>query len=1405
MTTAILTEKPSVARDIARVLGAHQRRNGFLDGNGYRVTWALGHLVELPQPHQIDARWKRWSEASLPMIPRRWPLSISAKTKDQFEIVRSVLTAPDVDLVVCATDAGREGELIFRYIVEAAGCTKPLRRLWISSLTAAAIEQGFARLEDATEFAALADAARGRSRADWIVGMNLTRAYTLAERTSSRSSAAASEPGKRPSRDVLSVGRVQTPTLAMLVEREREIRSFVPEDYLEVEVCFGVPASPELESDEYRGLYFRDVPALEGEEAAARAARARRLPPDGEAADAIVARALSGVAEIASIDAQRRSLPPPQLYDLTELQRHANRLYGFSAKRTLELAQTLYERYKLLSYPRTDSRHLSAAVAETLPEIVAAIRVPYESKLTPETGTAPLSRRFVDDARITDHHAIIPTGVALPRSGLPEDAAKIYTLVCVRLLAAWQPDYLYSTTVVITEIKSTTGPSEAVLVDHYRSSGTRVDQLGWRSLEREHLRPGDSQTSQATPELPTDLREGLQPEVRDAHSVPRKTQPPRPFTEATLLTAMETAGRSVDDRELSEAMRERGLGTPATRAGIIETLLQRDYVERRQKSLRATDKGMHLVEIVDPDVKSPALTGRFEFQLSQIERGNARLDSFMGEIETFVRSVLARIVGVPTRAPAVSAPAQGTAFSTSAQDAPRPSKRERVRSQPVERSAPPNVTSPAPRPIPAAFRRSLPAARSRSPTSSECLQDLLRDTFGFASFRPFQERVCRAVTDGQDALLVMPTGAGKSLCYQLPGIARAGTTLVLSPLIALMDDQVAALNERGLHAESIHSGRDRQHSRRVCQEYLAGSLDFLFVAPERLRVAGFPQMLARSKPSLIAVDEAHCISQWGHDFRPDYRMLGEHLERLRPTPVLAVTATATPTVQKDIVEQLRLQAPALFVHGFRRTNLGIEVVELPPRLRAPAVREIMSDPTNRPAIVYAASRKQAEELAELLAAVCNARVYHAGMTAERRQSVHNAFRSGELEVVVATIAFGMGIDKADIRTVIHTARPRSIENYYQEIGRAGRDGANARAVMLQSFADQRLHEWFLDRDYPAESTVASVYAKLRDAPQSVETLQGSTRLEPEELQRIVEKLWIHGGAVVDPEDRLIRGPSDWRAAYRSQRAQRELEIERVREYVSIHTCRMAAIVQHFGDSSDRQASCGLCDMCAPSQCLYLESRPLGAAGSHALDYVTRALREKDGMTVGQLHSGLPRASIDRRAFEDLLATGVRAGLFRELADEFERHGEKIRFRRLYLCDDASRSRPHEVSEFVPRTPTSAPTPRTTNRSRTRKSLSARRAGSPSGAAPSSSAPAEARPSLSDASARCFELLKDWRRTEARHRRKPAFRILTDQALHQIATVRPTSEEQLLAVRGVGASTVSRHGAAILRIVFQTRG
>jgi len=1314
---AILAEKPSVARDIARVVGAVREGEGCLVGNGYIVTWAVGHLVRLAQPHEIRPEWRTWRADLLPMLPQQWPLIVAEETREQFEVVRKILLSPEVSSVICATDAGREGELIFRQIYEAAACRKPVRRLWISSLTPEAIRKGLESMKPASSYDSLADAARGRSRADWLVGLNLSRAYTLALG------------------DEISVGRVQTPTLAMVVARELEIRAFVPEPYIEVVATFS-PGEPG--GGVYRGVWFRQgVEPIQ---------MAMRLDAEGKEAAEIVARARTGEARILSLRREIQRMPPPLLYDLTELQRHANRLFGFSAQKTLDLAQTLYERHKLISYPRTDSRHLSLDVARTLPRIVAAVRAPYESLLAPETGEKPLSRRFVDDAKVTDHHAIIPTPTPPGNAKLNSDERRLYDLICRRLLSAWHEDHIWAVTTVTTAVHN---PGVA---DLYHSMGSAVLQPGWKILDVAPTtrKKGANEDQMDTPSLPSSLEEGQRQDVLDAKVVKKKTSPPKRFTEATLLTAMETAGKTLDDKALSEAMRDCGLGTPATRAAIIETLLKRQFIRREGKGLVATEKGIRLIEAVHPEVKSPAMTGQWEARLDRIHRRGEPLQPFLQAIEDYVREVVQKVLG--------------GALQT-ASESPR-----------------------APAPCPGSDARCLPAAK---PTDR--LNLLLRERFGFESFRPSQEEVCRAVLEGNDVLLVMPTGSGKSLCYQLPGIALGGTTLVISPLIALMEDQVAKLRALGFRADRIHSGRDRAASRQTCIEYLHGALDFLYIAPERLRVPGFPEMLAKRKPSLIAIDEAHCISQWGHDFRPDYRMIGQHLPALRPAPVLALTATATPLVQRDIAEQLGLKEPARFIQGFRRENIAIEVVEAAVSRRGELVRRLLQDPGRRPAIVYTPTRRECETLAETLRRDFPAAAYHAGLEPSVRDQVQSRFLEGSVEVIVATIAFGMGIDKPNIRTVIHTALPGSLEGYYQEIGRAGRDGLPSRAILMQSYSDRRTHDFFFNRNYPDSEVLARIFQCLDDEPKPKQIVAPASRLDPEVFDTALEKLWIHGGVEMDFAENVSRGCADWRASYEAQRDQKRAQLEQMIRYAECNQCRMVALVRHFGDFSDARTRCGICDFCAPEQSMAHSFRPAQRAETEVARRCLQELRGAGSLSAGSLHGKLAAAaSLDRRTLERVLAGLARAGWVELVDDSFLKDGRRIDFKRVRLTALGRTLAPEaelafnvtEPVEALPKSPKRAP--------RRRR------------AAETAPSPPSKKETKGPSQDRILEALRAWRLTEARRQGVPAFRILSDRTLHALAAEMPATAAELLAIPGIGLRSVEKYGAAIFRILHERR-
>jgi RecQ family ATP-dependent DNA helicase len=675
-----------------------------------------------------------------------------------------------------------------------------------------------------------------------------------------------------------------------------------------------------------------------------------------------------------------------------------------------------------------------------------------------------------------------------------------------------------------------------------------------------------------------------------------------------------------------------------------------------------------------------------------------------------------------------------------------------------------------------------------SATADLPLNALLARAFGFPAFRANQEEVCRAAIAGRDVLLVMPTGAGKSLCYQLPAIARGGTALVISPLIALMEDQAAKLAARGLQVARIHSGLDRQASRQACVEYLNGNLQFLFIAPERLRVPGFAEMLGKRKPSLIAIDEAHCISQWGHDFRPDYRMLGQHLHLLRPAPVLALTATATPIVQNDILAQLSLNDAARFIHGFRRDNLAIEVVEVPKPMRTERALDLLRDADRRPAIVYAPTRKEAEETAAAIAAHFPAAAYHAGLTAEQRDRVQRGFLAGSLEVVVATIAFGMGIDKADVRTVIHTALPGSLEAYYQEIGRAGRDGHPSRTILMHSYADRRTHEFFLERDYPAVDELERIHRRLSSEPVSREHLQSALRMDAEIFEKALEKLYIHGAVNVTYDDQVSLGPdaTAWRRTYRSQADYRHQQLALVTRYAEGHACRMSALVAHFGDIADSRRLCGHCDFCAPERAIAQSFRGLTAQEEQAARGILKSLRSGPSPSTGRLYKELyPREELRRNHFDDVLGALAAAGLLRIEEASFEKDGKPVNYRKAALT--------REGEGFVEGSPLDISL-------RERASRDTQKRNKPAKVREKSS---EKPITLSPESEALERRLREWRSALAKKEGKAAFFVFGDSVLRSIAYARPKNLTALAAIHGVGAAKLERFGADVCRLCAES--
>ncbi|WP_058557197.1 type IA DNA topoisomerase [Thiohalocapsa sp. ML1] len=617
MTTVVVAEKPSVARDIAAVLGAMGRDEGCLRGNGWCVTWALGHLVHFAEPDDYGPDWAgRWAMGQLPMIPERWRLRTDKKTAAQFRIVKALLTAPDTERVVCATDAGREGELIFRLIAEHAHCRKPMQRLWISSLTPEAIRAGLAALRPAADYEPLAAAARARAQADWLVGMNLTRAYTVHNRV------------------LCTIGRVQTPTLALIVARDAAIAGFTKAYFYELIARL---------AEGFEAKHSKD-----GETRIEKQEHAERLKRQ---IDAAIEPHRTGT--VTAVEKKIRHNRPPPLYDLTNLQRDGNRRFGFTAAKVLELAQALYETHKLISYPRTESRHIGEDLLPELPGILAHVDHPLAGEAQARLAAGhKLGKAYVDKTKLTDHHAILPTA-RRPPAGLADPLRKIYDLVAARFVAVFLPDQRVEETRVTLDIGGET----------FVAKGSVELEPGWKRVEPRRQAAGargaDAQppgTDGAAPQsepaasehrpLPP-LEHGQIVHVDALDVVERETQPPRPYDDATLLNAMKHAGRDIDDDALAAAMKSSGLGTPATRAEIIEKLLRTGYIERQRKQLRATDKGKALIALVAEPLRSVELTAAWEQRLKDIEQGGADADGFYRDICEQVRALIPQVAAGP--------------------------------------------------------------------------------------------------------------------------------------------------------------------------------------------------------------------------------------------------------------------------------------------------------------------------------------------------------------------------------------------------------------------------------------------------------------------------------------------------------------------------------------------------------------------------------------------------------------------------------------------------------------------------------------------------------------------------------------------------------------------------------------
>lgn len=590
----IVTEKPSVAKDIAKVLNINKSRDGYMENNEYIITWCIGHLIQLAYPEEYDSKYKSWNINDLPIFPRQFKYMTNPSTEKQYQIVKRLMLSDNVNEIICATDAGREGQLIFGYVYINAGCNKPVRRLWISSMTDEAIEEGFKNLKDNKEYFSLYQSAKSRSEADWLVGINATRLFTVKYD------------------QMLTIGRVQTPTLSLIVQRQKEIDNFVSQPFYEVAA----------DCEMFIATWFnKDGTRID----------------ELNKAEEIAARCKDKEATVTKLKTKRATVERPLLYDLTELQRDGNRRYGYSAEQTLEAAQNLYEKYKLATYPRTDSRYLTKDMKPQIPSLLQNIKIGWIVSDATEYCVDKVIRqkinadkRVIDDSKVTDHHAIIVTPNIRNAFNvkLPEREENILKLIVARFISVFDRKQEYDQTDIEILIEK----------DKFKARGKKVVIPGWKEVEDMML--GKLKEDNEDKEITVNLSEGDKLMPKEIKVLTKKTSPPKPYTEATLLTAMETAGKQIEDEKLRDEMKSIGLGTPATRAGIIEKLISVGYIKRNKKNLVPTSNGIQLIDIVHEKLKKPDLTGEWESELGKIAKKEASSKDFIVDIKKYVAEII---------------------------------------------------------------------------------------------------------------------------------------------------------------------------------------------------------------------------------------------------------------------------------------------------------------------------------------------------------------------------------------------------------------------------------------------------------------------------------------------------------------------------------------------------------------------------------------------------------------------------------------------------------------------------------------------------------------------------------------------------------------------------------------------
>ncbi len=1177
MKILVVAEKPSVAEHIAQVLGVSEAKPGYFSSDKYLISWALGHLVGLCEPGEIEPAWKPWQLSQLPMIPRRWPLKILPKKKSQYMVLQKLLDRNDLEYIVCATDAGREGELIFRYIYQHSRCQAPAQRLWLNTLTPAAVKQGFDSLSPSARFDDLANSARARAQADWLVGMNFSRAVSLLFG------------------EEASVGRVQTPTLGLIVTREQEIRRFEPEEYFELWADFSLDSGPSL-----RGCWQGSDPTSK-----------QRLSQEDEAA-AIRARCLQGELSWRDFQSEKKLSLPPLLLDLNELSRQACLEYGLTAAQTLDIAQKLYEKCRLISYPRTDSRYLSSALKPSLSALAQHVARQLDLDPEHERYRQPIAQRYVNDDKVSDHHAIIPT-LEYP-GALSEAERQVYQLICNSFIRLFWSAYRYQTGEALVEVLS---PQHA---DYFQVEWVQTLDPGWTRLVA-------APRNELGPQIVTKSPGGSEKLALDTLKVVNKLEEgPQPYDDASLLEAMQKAGSLESEGETIEV----GLGTSATRAQTIEALLSRGYLRREGLHLRAQTKGERLLASLPHSLADVELTCSWERKLKVIEEGNYSPVVFMREVRRFCEELLLELLAPP-----------------------------RYQGQPQE---------------PVYSELPLPPDPPTDPQtlSLDDLDWVCHDLLAVEEVGEDVRRSVRLLWEGEDCIYQGFDSFRAFTAYCAAGLLQAEITVIICPDASLCETRTQYLRRLGHRAERLHSGRDEVFSQEVCRRYEEGRLDFLFLTPDQLQRPGMIERLQQVHPGLLAVESAEKLSTWSHHFQPDYLALSKLLDALRPAPILLVYGPCDRGVLEDVAEELELAEPQRIQMPLQGEGLALEWVPAEGHQRERAVHELALQSDNLPMVIYLAHEQMAERIHAALnysSRVCRAT---SQQSIYQQQDAIEAYNRGQASILLTNLGRLPGLKAERTTTVLHTALPPSLPLYLQQIlSVGGNAGGELRCLALHCPADHHRFEFWLQQINPEVSLLEDVIMQCESGTSTRQGLAELCGLDARTFSAVLEIL-LASRALLEREGKLHQGREGWQTIAKSFREHQEKLRRDVLSFFEAHRCRYQSLAQAL-ELAPSEETCGLCDICDPDGCKLQVWRRPDAEEFKVLEQLRDSLEYQEAPSIAQIFRTLQCEELSTRdALQPYIRAMVNAGLAEVWIDSLEKKGFTQNYQRMQLTPEGRR-------------------------------------------------------------------------------------------------------------------------------------